>query len=352
MLSLSAFFVFERKRRVMGTYINFKQPYPLLINGTDSFLKSASTIKGGPILTLWTQEDINVEKEKVKSTGHGSPDFYEIGEGSIKISGGDYLDEIYRPNNILGVLSEAARHYGLMINLPGNADDYLTEDEISMFIPINRFRTKQRKALEDYEGERKARDIALEKKRKKLKGGLYLCDSWGAKKSIWAVFGNVDKPAYLQFDYEYKGKSYKDLYRDKEGRAYLLIPLMKLTGDSSGYDEVLESLVYAWEHLGLRTHPDVIMVACYKALPKSILIPRINDTEYYPETLIQAHFSNDTPVLFFDQKDEIAVRSFSLENPHKDLSLKLKSKSNKHSVIYTNSHDLARVLEINFMNDN
>lgn len=66
-----------------------------------------------------------------------------------------------------------------------------------------------------------------------LQSGLFLCKSFSPS-PFWVVFGNVESPTFL------KTKIYEDdlmnnIYRDKKGLAYLMLPLLPLGNNTSEF---------------------------------------------------------------------------------------------------------------------
>jgi hypothetical protein len=82
-----------------------------------------------------------------------------------------------------------------------------------------------------------------------LQGGLMLCKSWGLQ-PFWVIFGKTkdDQPVFMK-ERIYEEDEYNNLYRDKQGYAYLLIPLLPL--NNSQLDFVEQVYNNAW-NMGLR----------------------------------------------------------------------------------------------------
>jgi len=91
-----------------------------------------------------------------------------------------------------------------------------------------------------------------------LQSGLFLCKSFSPK-PFWIVFGNVKKPTFLKTKI-YKENMLNDIYRDKQGYAYLLIPLMPINNKEVEFFQELYS--HAWD-LGLREDAYVIAPLIY-----------------------------------------------------------------------------------------
>ena len=91
-----------------------------------------------------------------------------------------------------------------------------------------------------------------------LQGGLFLCKSWSIS-PFWIIFGKVDSPVFLK-DRIYVDDNYNSLYKDKNGYAYMLFPL--LTVDKNQLDAVIRIYDQAWE-LGLRENYNFIIPLIY-----------------------------------------------------------------------------------------
>ena len=76
-----------------------------------------------------------------------------------------------------------------------------------------------------------------------LQGGILLCKSWSTK-PFWVIFGNVDSPVFLKKRI-YEDDIYNNLYRDKQGYAYLLLPLLPI--NDKQLDFVMKVYNEAWE---------------------------------------------------------------------------------------------------------
>lgn len=62
-----------------------------------------------------------------------------------------------------------------------------------------------------------------------LQGGVWLCKSWGLQ-PFWIIYGKVDRPKFLKRKI-YVDDIHNNLYKDKKGYAYLLVPLMPFGGN-------------------------------------------------------------------------------------------------------------------------
>jgi len=93
-----------------------------------------------------------------------------------------------------------------------------------------------------------------------LQSGLYLCKSWSSK-PFWLVFGSCrdDEPIFLKTRI-YEEDIYNDIYRDKQGYAYLLIPQMPIDNNQLEFVEKIYSR--CWE-MGLREDFNFIIPIIY-----------------------------------------------------------------------------------------
>lgn len=82
-----------------------------------------------------------------------------------------------------------------------------------------------------------------------LQGGLLLCKSWSLK-PFWVIFGKTenDQPRFLKSKI-YEDDMYNNIYHDKAGYAYLLIPLMPLGNNQL---EFVEEVYHNCWQMGLR----------------------------------------------------------------------------------------------------
>lgn len=90
-----------------------------------------------------------------------------------------------------------------------------------------------------------------------LQSGQWLCKSWG-NEPFWVLYGNVDSPRFMKKKV-YVDDLYNDIYKDKQGRGFLLMPLMPLDADEEWFND-LYSDAY---NMGLREHPHFIMPLLY-----------------------------------------------------------------------------------------
>lgn len=321
----------------MGTYIEFHQPDLSRVDDTYAFLGSLIDIDDKcSFLSLWTEEDIKHEKAKRK---RGYPCFMKPGSGQLKISGDSYVEDLYRPCGVFQRLKEAVDIFGLVVELPVDADDYLEKEEIELFETMESLMARQEEnRLYNQEYDRQ-KEIALAKEQSKLTSGLYLCKSWGNSK-FWVIYGNVEKPSFYQFSFEVSGKEHRELYRDKNGYAYMLIPLMRLTGNNKGTEEVYDALVYAWDNLGLREDPNSILIACYHLLPHEVRI--LGDT-YKPSYAERMYFSGTHDRVLAVENDEVHVGP-GMSDMGYPVMLKGRGSSD---IIYTDYSNLGRLYQLN-----
>jgi hypothetical protein len=102
------------------------------------------------------------------------------------------------------------------------------------------------------------------KKPKKMRqqmptGGQMLAKTWGPEGSkVWLIFGGVDKdqPIFLKTD-EYVRKEYNSLHKDKEGRAFLLMPQYDFSEDFA------ETVSEAAQKMSIREHPNYLLCGLY-----------------------------------------------------------------------------------------
>ena len=91
-----------------------------------------------------------------------------------------------------------------------------------------------------------------------LQSGLFFCKSWGFE-PFWVVFGNVERPCFLK-EKKYKDDLMNNIYRDKKGLTYLMIPLLPLN------NRQIEFVQEVYEHaynLGLRENYNFIIPLVY-----------------------------------------------------------------------------------------
>jgi len=282
----------------MGTYMQIIQRDENKIQETATFLEKVEDSEGYSIVGLWTQADIDIENSKI----NGTPDFLPLGVGQFKLSSTSEENiELF-----VNVVSEAMDLYGLEVeDLPSNADDYLSDEDIEKLYGLKNYQDFKQSEEEYWQGYSKAKAKALKEEQEKLNGGVMFVDSWGIK-GFWLIFGNVEKPSYLKYEFEYDGEKHSDLYRDKEGNSYLLIPLMSMSHD--GVEKVYEALAYAWDNLGLRTNILSILAQVYNVFPKQIKFGRtkLSHLDYVP------NYDIDRAIIFNEEKEKFEVVAYSL----------------------------------------
>lgn len=94
-----------------------------------------------------------------------------------------------------------------------------------------------------------------------LQGGLYLCRSFSPD-PFWLVFGNVTSPVFLKVR-KYKEDIYNNIYRDKKGYAYLMIPLLPLFHSGDKQVEFVSKVFDAAFQMGLRENFNFIIPIIY-----------------------------------------------------------------------------------------
>lgn len=118
-----------------------------------------------------------------------------------------------------------------------------------------------------------------------LQSGLYLCKSW-SDTPFWVVFGNVERPSFLKVK-KYKDDVYNNLYKDKKGYAYMLIPLLPLN------NRQIEFVQEVYEHacsLGLRENFNFIIPLVYGLDLVNLNEVADNYKETYTREELQARF--------------------------------------------------------------
>ena len=118
-----------------------------------------------------------------------------------------------------------------------------------------------------------------------LQSGLFLCKSWGLE-PFWVVFGNVERPSFLKVK-KYKDDLYNNLYKDKKGLAYMLIPLLPIN------NRQIEFVTEVYEHacsLGLRENFNFIIPLIYGLDLVNLNEVAANYKETYTPEELQARF--------------------------------------------------------------
>jgi len=99
-------------------------------------------------------------------------------------------------------------------------------------------------------------------RRQPLKGGQILAKTWGAGDSeVWLIFGNVkkDRPIFMKDD-KFVRDSANNLAKDKDGRAFLLMPLYDFSEDFA------EVVTTAAAEMSIREHPNYLLGSLYTNL--------------------------------------------------------------------------------------
>jgi len=97
-----------------------------------------------------------------------------------------------------------------------------------------------------------------------LQSGVLLCKGWGAgDNKFWVAFGNVDEPKFMK-NRIYVDDLYNDLYKTKDGRAVMLIPLMPLSGSVEGDSKFLLDVYNRACEIGLVENPCYFLPMVYK----------------------------------------------------------------------------------------
>lgn len=322
----------------MGTYLEFEQPDLAKLDATNEFLYEIVDPSDDTMpLWMYTQED------QTRAAANGYAGACPAGRGDIKLSGDDYVDRLYRPLGVFEHLVKARDQFGLKITVPTNADDYMDDDEIAHFIPLDQFRAMQEKEEQEYEVYLETRKAAIKKAQEEFTSGLFLCDTYSPSK-YWVMYGNVTHPEFLMIEFEANEKTHSEIFRDKDGQAVLLIPLMRLTGDERGSQEVLDALDNAWHRCGLRTDPRVLMVACYRHLPKEVIVA---GKAYKPESVYIPHLPENSPFATVEG-DKVVVREVENNTLPVEIRLKPIFRGKDKEPLYVASYtDLARIFEQN-----
>ncbi len=80
-----------------------------------------------------------------------------------------------------------------------------------------------------------------------LQSGLFLCKTFSPS-PFWVIFGKVERPTFLKVK-KYKSELMNNIYRDKKGLAYLMLPLLPVNDKQIEF--VQEVFEQAWG-MGLR----------------------------------------------------------------------------------------------------
>lgn len=124
-----------------------------------------------------------------------------------------------------------------------------------------------------------------ERTNKDLHAGQWLCKSWG-NKPFWIVYGNVDHPTFMK-NKIYVDDLYNDLYRNKKGEAFLLMPLMPLGSPDTWFIDQIDHAM----NIGLKEHPNVILSVVYGVCTMNYkdIVPELH--EWYTEEEIKERFN-------------------------------------------------------------
>lgn len=91
-----------------------------------------------------------------------------------------------------------------------------------------------------------------------LQSGLMLCKSFSPT-PFWVVFGNVDKPTFLK-EKIYEDDLYNNIYRDKKGLAYMLLPLIPISNKQMEFANQVYDRAF---DMGLRESPNYFLPLIY-----------------------------------------------------------------------------------------
>ena len=124
-----------------------------------------------------------------------------------------------------------------------------------------------------------------------LQSGIWLCKSWSVK-PFWVIYGNVDRPKFMKKKV-YVDDLYNDIYRNKKGEAFLLMPLMPMGTMGDWLIDVMKNAC----DMGLREHPNLILPILYgvSAVDYKEVVPDIK--EWYTRKEIKERFN-----LMYDRK--------------------------------------------------
>jgi hypothetical protein len=117
-----------------------------------------------------------------------------------------------------------------------------------------------------------------EQNKPELECGILLCKSFSPE-PFWVIYGRVDTPAFLKTKI-YKNDIHNRIYRDKEKRAYMMIPLMPINNDISNFS--YETYDKAWG-IGLREHPNYFLPLVYRLEIKDPAVTANDFEEFYSD---------------------------------------------------------------------
>ena len=132
------------------------------------------------------------------------------------------------------------------------ADDLIERGELSENVAIII------KSLEKPEEEPEKLPIEERSSRKDMQGGLLLCKSFSPS-PFWVIFGNVERPKFMK-EKIYKEDIYNNIYRDKKGLGYLLMPLLKIGLPA---EEIYSTIFTPAWNMGLRELPEYFLPMVY-----------------------------------------------------------------------------------------
>lgn len=123
-------------------------------------------------------------------------------------------------------------------------------------------------------------------KQRELQGGLLLCKGWG-NEPFWLIFGSTPEKNYdVRFlkEKKYVDPGYNGLYKDDNGRAYMLMPLNDFSPD---FFETVYANAY---EIGLREHPSYIAVMVYGYALSDFKLVAESLTEMYSVDELEERF--------------------------------------------------------------
>jgi hypothetical protein len=260
----------------MGTYLKFRAPDDKR-HRADAWLKKQSKALG-----LWDEADQKIEREKGE---RGSPDFMPLGTGQIKLSALED-DEC---NRYVDILIEARKKWKVeCFDIPSNVGDYIDAERLAKLIDLPAHEKIWAAEAAEEAVWTRARKKAMKAAGKEYEGGGHpmTVATWGHARAnlLFMAIEAADHPTWVSVSYDRKGKwditakrerdedKKFDLLRDAKGRGFLSLPLMTLgaPGIKNGFDDVRDYLARA-RNIGLRTHPDSIMIGVYGCLPAEIV---------------------------------------------------------------------------------
>lgn len=207
----------------------------------------------------------------------------------------DELIEMFRHTTEIGVMmfdvaysrtsqEEASQYAELIlkhvedIEFVKNANDLISRYELS---------DDQIKVLKELNYEKPLPEKLPESEQYKpdLQGGLFLCKSYSPN-PFWLIFGNVDKPTFLK-EKIYVDEIYNNIYRDKNGYAYMLMPLMPINNRQT---EFLTGVYDRAFDMGLREHYAFIMPVLYNVGLVNLIEVAKSYKEFYSQEELHKRF--------------------------------------------------------------